>query len=511
MQSVSAGFTTASQSNIQAPLSYLEISWDNTGLFSGARAAAGWTNETAALVSSSGSLTIIPPGEALVSSGSTSRLTVILNNTAQRYSWQRSDKPLYANIGNAGGLSGIKIRLWQGYTVSASPEYVCIFAGFIADWREQTSAGQVTLDCFDRGWRWLQDKRSLPVYEHLRADEWIVQLCTEIGLGAGNRNLDTGLYQIPYCWLDDESVIEEMRSVAASEGGLVYFDQPGILQFQNALNWAARASVWTFDEGEYQLSDPTMNSDALATEIISEWSGRYEGPQGEIYTLDSYKWIQPGTAEVWTARFRQAAIEVFQPDSEDPYTDFTAISTGGALMNDDVTIVASGIFGQQCTITATNTNTTWAAQLQHLTLRGRPLLGGPAEQEKITVSPSPLTDHERTRSVRGNPYVQTATQARAVGNALADRLKRIRPTWQLSGIAGVPQLELTDVITFKDDRQLGSGNSVDAIVIGLDWTCSGNGYLQTVRAYDVTDLLAYDNYFIIGTTALGGAGGRAFH
>jgi hypothetical protein len=102
-------------------------------------------------------------------------------------------------------------------------------------------------------------------------------------------------------------------------------------------------------------------------------------------------------------------------------------------------------------------------------------------------------------------------QADALAQMLARRLRQIRATWALTGVRGVPQLELGDRVTFRDVRAQGAGNALDGIVLGIHWEAAyDRGFVQTLSVFDVDDLLPYNDYFIIGVTALGSVG-RAYY
>lgn len=498
MQTVSAGFTAASQAAGQKPITYVEVSWDGTGSIAGARGSSGWTDETDYLVSHTGTLRINPPGEQLIPAGSVGTATVILSNDTQRFSWQRTDGPLYAYIGGAAGLTGKQIRIWQGFLGEG---FVCIFTGLVRKWQERPDA-TVVLDCGDWGWRYLQDRRSSTVNQDQLPSAWINTVATAAGISGGLMNLDTGIFVIPYVWMDDESVVEEIWEAAASDGGVAYFDQLGVLRYENILHWVNLSSVWTFDEGTYQLSEPSMDADDVATKIIVEYAARYPRSTVNLYEQEIYRLIPPGETIEFVARFDYAAVEVFTPDPAAGYEDYYVSSLGGIEMTDDVTITLSNIYAQQATVTVANGHATLAARLDVFRIRGIPLIGAATEQASADASPAPYP-FERTRSVRGNPYNQTLEQSQAIANTLALRSRRVRPVWVLRDVPGVPQLELGDLTTFQDTRALGTGESIDGLVIGIQWRAGLEGFWQAVTLMDVTDLSEYDSYFVIGTDTLG--------
>jgi hypothetical protein len=468
----------------------------------GPRAGSDWRDETPYLVSFSVDLRIEPPGEALVPAGDMGNAEVVLWNHDGRYNWQDTDgaSPLTAYISGAAAFTGKLIRIWQGFDAS----YVCIFTGVIAEFTPTTVEGVVRLQCKDIGWLYIQDKRSSAVAYDQLPNEWITTLATDAGMALAT--LDIGIYRIPYCWLDDESLVEEIWQTAEADGGLTYFDCLGYLRYENALHWASGASLWTFDEGTYQRAEARIDTDALATQVTLEWSGRGQTPEEVIYQLDQAKTIAPGATLTWEARFQYAVTDVFQPSVTDPLNDYAAVALGGVNVTTSLTVTVSEIKAQQALVTVVNGHASRTATLTFLQLRGMPLQGGPTEQESVDVDPPPYS-FKRVRALRGNPYLQTQTQGQALANLMAVRCARVHPRWSLSGVPGIPQLELSDRVTFTDVLAQGASNSRTCVVVGIrsEWSLT-SGFIQTIGLWDVTSLLTYDNYFIIGETALGAVG-----
>lgn len=510
MQTVSAGFTAAAASTTQQLAYYLEVAWGGVGTVNvtDARGAVGWTNESAYLLSHSGEIRLNVPGEKLVAAGDIGRLTVVLNNTTQRFSWLNAGAALHASIGGVLGVHGKPVRLWQGFVVSGSPEYVCIFTGVFNVWGENSAQGTVILTARDWGFVYLQDRRSSLLYTNRLPGEWTDVVATLAGVSTWQ--LDAGIYRIPWAWLDDESVVEEIWQTWEADGGLAYFDQSGRLRGEDILHWLSHTSVWTLDEGDYQLADPSFSADAVASQITVEWAGRTIGAATVLYTLDAVKTIMPGQTETWTARYQQACAALLPVAATAPDNDYAAQSYGGVELTSQLTVTLSAPYAQQCTVSVTNNSATAAARLTKLQLRGFPLLGGPTEQATANVPASALP-YTRVRSVRGNAYLQSGVQGNGLAAGLAARANRVRPVWKLSGLLGIPQLELGDLVTFKDNRALGSGQSLNALVLGITWEGGpAVGFTQGLTLWDCTGLAVYSDYFIIGATALGTAG-RAYY
>ena len=503
MQSVSVGFTAACSAVGRKPATALEVSWDGTGDITAARGAAGWTNETAYLAAHRGDLKLSAPGDELIPPGSTGKCTIELDNTTQRYSWLRADGPLYADIGGGGGLVQIPVRVWQGYEVAGAPEYVRVFTGVIEAWSEANDQGVVVLTARDMGFRYAQERNSTIVYRNQLTSVWIGILADAAGIDSDERSLDTGIYTIPYAWLDDESLVDEIWQTAQADGGRAYFDQLGLLRFENAVHWAGHSVAWDFTESDYEQDDPLYSPDDLATEIIVEWSPRGEGPQMTLYELDRPRSVAPGKTETFEARLQYPAMDVIAPYNDTEITDYQISGPGGQDLSTNITISLTNIYAQKCNVAIANTHATLPAYVNFLQLRGWPLVGGPTEQSRAD-APTPALTFKRTRTVRGNPYLQTQQQGDALAGFLAYRSQVIRPVWRLRGVPGVPQLELGDKVRFVDRRTLGTGVTREGYVTALRWQSDAGGLWQELALLDATGMYQYgSDYFIIGTDQLG--------
>ena len=490
MQTVSAGFTAACSAPVRMPCSIVEVRWNGVN----------WTDETQYLDKHSGSLRLNSPGQDLIQAGDVGTATIELFNVGGRFSWRRTDGPLYAYIGGAAAMTGIGIRLRQGFYVNGVASYVTIFTGVIYECNEDPAGAAVTLSCRDLGWVYLQQKKATVVVADQMASEWIAYMADLVSIASGDRSLDPSVFRIPWCWMDDESITDEMWKAAQSEGGRVWFDQLGKLRYEGPAHWLTGphlTSQWTFDEDTYQSPQYTTNPDDLATEIVVEWSGRMASVATDIYALDTFKIVKPGETIDWEARYTQPAIEVFTPQV---LVDFWASTPGGKNLSASLTVTLTEVYSQHCKVSVTNTHASLTATLAFFRLRGYPLMGGPSEQEKRQADPKPLP-FDRSRSVRANMYIQTPGQAKALGAFLVDRFKSLIPTWRIRGAPGIPQLELGDRVSFEDAKSV--TGTREGYVIEIAWQADGGAFAQDVTIMDAAALYPHDDFFIIGVTALG--------
>ena len=382
-------------------------------------------------------------------------------------------------------------------------EVVRAFTGVIYGHSEDTWQKTVDIEVRDVGFSYLQARASTAIYENQRVDQWLATLATLAGIAS--TLFDTGLHRISYCWLDDESILEDMREAAAAAGGRLYFDHSGTLRYEEPTHWLSSphtASVWTLDAGDGAMT-PEYDAAEIATEIVVETSPRAPLPWDVIYTLDGAITIPPSSTVTFQARLQTPATVI----DDLVESDFYLSTAGGHPMRQYCTITLTK-YGQRTTVQIDNAHTSMAADLTFFQLRGSPLGGAPSEQILHEIVP-PAIAATRTRSLRDNAYVQTAGQAGGLASYLADRYRRMIPVWavELGPGASLPHVELGDRITFSDKRIVSAAR--DGFVTGIAWRFDAKGYGQTLTLLDAADLYSGGPYFVIGSTALGS--GEAWH
>lgn len=497
MQEVSSAFTAATQATVRQPVCKVEIAWDGVT----------WSDETAYVQQHSGTLRLAAPGDELIPAGDVGTATVELSNEGRRYSWWNTGGPLAAWIGGPAKLYGKRVRIKQGYRdvlINGTPEWVTIFTGVIYDWNDDQAAGTLTLYLRDMGYAYVQCKRSSPMLSGLRADEVLAYYADLASILSVDRVLMVASERIPFAWLDDESVLEEMWQVAQAVGGRCYFDQLGCLRFETATAWAGRTTtVWHFTQQDYGNLRATYAIDNLASDVVVEWAPRYISLVDTVYTLTEAKLIRPGETLTFEARFTNPLYGYVELTAD----DYKIISVGGGDLGTAVVLTLPPVlrYAQRCTVQVVNNHPTLAALLIFLQIRGYPLVGGPTDQVSVQAAPNvlPLT---RLRSLRGNAYVQTAVQADALSQLLLGRCQQLAVAWQLQTM-GVPQLELGDRVAFDLPDIT---DPIAGYVTEISWRFAPEqGFTQDITMLDAAGLYPYQDYYVIGGTPLGV--GRAWY
>jgi len=382
-------------------------------------------------------------------------------------------------------------------------EFVRVFTGVIYGHQEDGQAKTVNLDVRDMGFLYLQERASTALYENQRADQWVQALATLAGIASPT--VDTCPHRAPYCWLDDESILEDMQVMAAAAGGRLYFDHSGTLHYEEPTHWLLSphaTSQKTFTSADGFLT-PDYDSAELATVIVVETSPRAPIEEGVLYSLERAITIPPSASVVFDVRFQAPATTI--NDLEE--SDFYLCTAGGHPMRQYCTVSVTE-YAQRATVTIANAHTSLAADLVMFQLRGTPLGGAPSEEVVQNVA-TPAISHTRIRSLRDNQYVQSAPMARGLASYLSDRYEKVIPVWTLPLRPGasLPHLELGDRVTFSDGLTVSTAR--DGFITGIRWRFDAAGYNQTLTLLDAESLYSGGPYFVIGTTALGS--GEAWH
>ncbi len=473
MQSVSTWFAETAQQQGRQLVTRVYVQWDG----------ATWTDESDYLESHMGNLRFGAPGDELTPPGDVGDATVILQNFG-RFA---EAGPLAAYIGGPGGLFGKQVRLEVGFRAFGGniivEELVCVFTGVIYNW---TPGAKLTLQCRDLGYAYMQHKTSCAVSAQRRADQLIADYADLAGVPAGARVLDTSSFVVPWGWLDDESIVEEMWEVARAEGARIYFDQLGRLRYESVQYWARKTTPDLVLDALYHDWHEQPSPDALATSVTVEWAGRYVGAETVLYTLEENKVIRPGETLEFEARFSHPCLQY----SALAASDYKIVSIGGVDMAGSVTVSlpAEQRFAQRCTVRLSNNHATLAASVIFLQIRGYPLLGGPTEQVTVqaVVPPTPWL---RNRNLRGNMYMQTWVQAVTQAQFLAGRHQRLARIATLTDLPGLPQIELGDRIRWASIApapELLANTSFENATTG--WAIAAYGPLVTrTSSYDAVN------------------------
>lgn len=487
----------------------LEINWDKGDI--------PFIDETARLLSASGSVRLAPPESGISSPrGTVDRCSLVLNNSDGRFSPLNTSSPLWSLI-TKGNAYHAPMRL--DVSIDGGSNFERVFTGVIKIPREGPPypgvAATVEIDCrsMDEIVLAYRQSTTLATFRALHDDgatesEIIQQFLDDAGVDSANYTLDPGLFVVPWAWLDDESPLEDIWQLAAACGGRFYCDQEGEFRYENMTHWLMSphdTSVETLAESGYgQMVGPVYDDNELFSAVTVVASPRETLETTTLWQADAVTVVPASATVTVVAKLRQPAYTIDE-------ATFTAVHGGSRNMDSDISIVMTK-FAQRVELAITNANTTFAANIITLELTGIPVSGAPSSEETRTSGDSFWVGFAdvrpgRVKLLRGNAYVQTLGQAGALASFLKDRYQVPRLSFELKNVPGVPARRLGDRITVDNTNAMTS--SREGFIISIDFRLSLKGFVQDLEVIDGADLYPFgnpgdDGYFVIGSNELGG-------
>lgn len=439
-------------------------------------------------------------------------LSAELHNTADRFSPTKpAPSALAAYIGTNKG-HGIPMRFSMGIDNGVGGfTYTQVFAGVIDKLDVlSTLNDRVKMECLDNSHPLMQNRQTTTLYLDETAHSWLDVLAGATLGNVASTSFAPGLYNIPFCWLDDEQIWPEMNKVAHSEGGWVWFDQSGTLNFENIESWLTDARhtgiQYTFIASRFRDLAPKFNWTDTYNEVVCQYQPRAIKGRQEVWRLEAGdRRILPGETHTILARLRLPCVAVFTPIAN---TDYHIIDGKGEDMTgiaaDDVHVTISA-FAQRVTISVENNHASKAAYIFDFALRGIPVIGYPAGQVAAQASDADYGDYAdgaKTLTLSGNEYSQTPDQAGLLAPMLRDRLKICRETYVITDYPGQPTLVPGDRVAVQET---GAGIDNEGFILSIASSYSGGAYKFTsVEILDAASWFPYDDYFLLGTDLLDG-------
>jgi hypothetical protein len=494
----------------------LKVDWNRDNVY---------TDESAYLVNATGRQSIVAAGDGLTTGrGTVDQATFVLDNATNRFGFFGST--LVTDIGDGNAL-----RVPVTFEVAKGGVYYPVFTGFVKSisqsaW-QASQINTVTLDCRSIDDALLQDKRSTPASDFAGwantpqlEGEIIADLLTFAGYTDGDdfysaasypatATIDKGLFRLPWVWLDDESVLEEIWAIAGACGGIFYTDASGVFHYEALDNWLFTGAAVPLTQ--YTAIAPIYDDRELFSGAIVEMNERRAGAFEVVWEPDAPPVVPPSASNYVVSARLDSPLLVYSN------TTFNAVTHGGADITADITTVIE-VFAQRVLVKLTNTNTSYAAIIRNLQIVGQPAVGARGEETGLSSLDAFWTGRaSRIKSVRGNPYIQTDSQARSMVRFLRDRFEKPRLRWQVSGTE-VPELGMGQRVTINETG-LGMSAARDGHIIGRQWSAGAGGYVEILDVIDRATLFPFIDaspagYFIIGTNKLGTSDalrGRVFY
>lgn len=486
----------------------LFIAWDFTT----------YTNESSRLVSALGEMSFVPPGDSFASGrGIISSMTLTLDNYDGRYSPLNSSSSIYSSIQNG---KAYHAPCYINVSIDGGSINTRVFTGVIK-WPKINGAtvketSIAVIECRSREESLLQNKTSTTLSDFQSyydngyseadiIDEWL----TNAGVTSGDIVIDPGLFIVPWVWLDDESMIEEIWKLAGACGGRFYCNPNGKFIYENATHWLTNSNSTTSQEtltaASYTSIEPVYEDKDLYSSVLVEAAPREIVEPDTLWEPDELVSVLPGETKTMTAKLRQPAYTIDD-------VVYSAVTSGGTDITASVTITSVN-YAQRVEITIVNAHATHAALLKPLRITGRAVSGAPTVEEERNAADHGSngtyfsTRGDRRKSIRGNVYIQSRPHAAMIANFLMRQAENPRLSYKISGCLGKPIRRLGDRITINDTTIMSA--SRDALITEIRWRLDKTGFNQDIEAIDAANLYPYQSttpgYFVIGTNKLGAA------
>lgn len=499
MQSIAGtNLATIWASGNMRPVEKIEVAWDGST----------WVDETAYVKSWSIEQSIYDARSGLpqLGNGIPAKATVTLDNGTHRFSRRNAASPLYTAI--SGGIYRVPIRISAGYLDGVTPRYLRQFTGEIEqpDEQETEREATVTLSCLDLSIGLLEQPVTTTMREGLRIDEFMAVVLGAAGY-TGASALDKSSVTLPYAWCNDEPALQELRRLAAADGGMIHFAKDGTFRYWRLSAFLERADSVT--------SRHTLGSaSAWALGNRHSWKNAYskvlvplatlrEGPLTELYSAPEAILVEPASTHTFRVQFRWPAYRVLTPSQGNPYYCVTAGNHSLSSFN----ITSVTVYGQQADVSIQNTHPYFSMYVWGFKIYGYPLLSEGAEDlEREAVGG--LVPADKEYKVPQNAYLQSDYQAEMLGDFLSDRLQHAPELWVWQGPA-IPWLEVGDRVTVVDSP---AGLNHDALIVGIQQESRFEDlYTETLTLLPVENLYKYSGYFTLGTSSYAASSDRVFY
>jgi len=330
-----------------------------------------------------------------------------------------------------------------------------------------------------------------------------------VQLAGKSATADDGVFVLPWAWMDDESVLEEMWTIASATGGRFYADPDGTFRYEDMTHWLKAphtTSQETFTRADFTELQPVYADNELYNVVTVEASSRTLGAADVLWEPDEPVTIPPSSTKAITCRYRQPAYSANFPS-------WKAATNGGIDKTSSVTVTVTGSYVQRMELSITNAATE-AVTLHPFNLSGVALTGGPTQEETRTSAANGSNSAwwtsrgtTRSKAIRGNAYIQTRAQAGTLAHFLLRRSEAPRLTYKLKGCPGKSSRRCGDLVTINDTAIMSAART--AFISGISWRLNQNGFTQDLEMLDAQGLYPYQatGYFILGTNKLGASGG----
>lgn len=181
--------------------------------------------------------------------------------------------------------------------------YVPKFSGLIDKIHPQLKDDTVQIYAYDWADRLKDTLVTEELYQNKRSDELISILADKIGISAEKRNFDVGAHLVEFAWFPEASVWYYMTQIAEAEGGRIFFDEEGTLNFWNRGRIATQGSesVYDFTIDDHIIDlNYDISKDKIKNRIVVKASPKMLLGRTVIFKDNTGSSVPAGTtSEIW--------------------------------------------------------------------------------------------------------------------------------------------------------------------------------------------------------------------
>lgn len=345
--------------------------------------------------------------------------------------------------------------------------------------------------------------RSTDMQQDKRIDTIIAAHLTAAGLTS--QDLDAGLFVLPFEWTDDTPLLAHLQSLAAADGGWLYWSKEGQARYERATHWLEGADhlapVAVLTEGKATRQSHETVWRNVYSKVLVRYGRMAAGPILTVYEQAEPIEVAPNSTETVTARFIYPITGLITPKKG---KDYKVSTPTGTDMKDSCSLSISAD-AAQAELTFTNSHATLSFLVRGLALKGYTVLMAESQQVRVETTLS-LIDGEREYQMADNKWIVRKEQAQFVANRLLNLLERPREVITWTGRL-CPFLELGDRVTVKNTAQ---GLDEDCYVMGLRLSYGRSARME-VDLLPSADTFPRTGYFTLDSSDYAAVSDPVYH
>lgn len=368
--------------------------------------------------------------------------------------------------------------------------YIPKFSGLIENADPNIKGDIINIHCYDYATE-LQDipaqstSSGMGMYVNHYSHTLIRELGYKAGLTDGDMSIQSGSQIIPFAWFQEGSTWYYMQNIAEAEGGRVFFDQDGVLNFWGADYLDSNSGTqynFTFDDNILDLNH-RVDKDVIKNDIVVKSNVREVQNNQEIWSYGGVLQLEPGqSTEVWATIQDQEGrglpcTSIDEPSVNGSTSYWKANTAYDGTGND----ISSSIALLSWYAFATSAKMKFDNQGGSTAYLSIVLYGTPAKIVKEIEVQREDTDsiniYGRQTLQIENDYI---TDENYAVNTASDKLYNLKdPLTHVSvQVRGVPFLQVGDAINIEDGW---SGNTRNLFIIRNRWQIlDGGDFIQNL-------------------------------